>query len=81
MKACPDCSYPLCEYDEEVCLEWICWNCGYYTSNSPTDQKLFENMVRESPTHFIRKYFKSTKNNRRVDRTLLTRKLINKMPF
>jgi len=64
--------------------ERICWNCGFYISDSPAFQQcpqLFENMVRESPNYFIRKFLQNIladeslhepRNRRRLYRTLVS---------
>jgi len=39
--------------------ERICWNCGYYESNSPAYKlrpELFRNVVRDDPIHFMKKF-------------------------
>jgi hypothetical protein len=61
MSECPDCHCPLSKYlsgDYEVL---VCWNCGYYESNSPAYKahpELFKNLVRNDPTRFMRQFLK-----------------------
>lgn len=59
MTKCPDCHSIMNEYKSKGWLEWICWDCGHYSSNSPTfklSPSLFENMVRKNPDYFIKKF-------------------------
>lgn len=54
---CPECGSLLCEYEEEHIKERICWNCGYYESDSQAFKEcayLFKNMVRKNPLKFMR---------------------------
>jgi len=58
---CPECHSPISQYKSADWREWICWNCGHYESNSPAYRsypELFENMVRNDPTKFMKEYLK-----------------------
>lgn len=49
----------MCEYPVKDWLEYICWNCGYYQSDSPAYKlhpELFENIVIENPLQFIQRF-------------------------
>lgn len=82
MTECPDCENPkISEYLEKdsYFVIFICWNCGYYCSNSPTyeaEPKRFKDIVRDDPLYFMRKYgtYQPTgnrdKNNRQGNRTI-----------
>ena len=51
----------MSDYRVEGWTEKICWYCGHYESDSPIYRKypkLFENMVRENPTYFLKKFLK-----------------------
>jgi hypothetical protein len=59
MTKCPECQSLLCEYSDECWTDKICWNCGYYESNTPAFKKhpeFFKNMVRENPMGFMKKF-------------------------
>jgi hypothetical protein len=46
-------------------LNWICWRCGHYESNTPAFKSapyLFKDLVRDDPEHFMRKYCSPTEN-------------------
>ena len=61
MKSCPECDSPMCNYKEDIWNEWICWNCGHYESDTPAYKyysTLFKDIVRNNPSHFIRKFLK-----------------------
>lgn len=56
---CPECGSYLCEYSDGDVKERICWNCGYYESDSQAFKEasyLFRDIIRENSTHFIQKY-------------------------
>jgi len=58
---CPICQCPMCEYVSENWQVRICWACGHYESDSPAYRehpKLFENLVRDDPLHFIAEFLK-----------------------
>jgi hypothetical protein len=62
MNQCPECTCPLCNYTSGEYHVSICWNCGYYESDSPaynTSPDLFKDMVRKNPSEFIKKFLKS----------------------
>lgn len=65
---CPECSSIMFEYEEDAWLEWICWECGHYESNTPAFKscsEMFDNMVRENPQKFIEKHlFRSNFDNK-----------------
>jgi TPP-dependent pyruvate/acetoin dehydrogenase alpha subunit len=49
----------MSKYVTDDFTEQICWNCGHYESDSPAYRQhpeLFENIARENPIHFIRKF-------------------------
>jgi DNA-directed RNA polymerase subunit M/transcription elongation factor TFIIS len=59
MKSCPECNSRIYEYEDDIWLEWICWKCGYYKSNTPafkTCPSLFKDLVRDNPVKFLKKY-------------------------
>jgi hypothetical protein len=72
---CIDCSSQMYEYEEGEWTVWICWECGYYKSDSEgyaLNPKLFENMVRNNPTYYLNKYlFTNRKLNRDLKKSLL----------
>ena len=42
-------------------IEQICWNCGYYKSNSPAYREypeMFKDIVRKNPSYFMKKFLK-----------------------
>jgi hypothetical protein len=46
-------------------LNWICWRCGHYESNTPAFKSapyLFKDLVRDDQEHFMRKYCSPTEN-------------------
>ena len=60
---CPDCNGVLYEYREHIqtlihgvsgemdALEWVCWGCGYYDSNSPgflENPQLYRSMIKDN---------------------------------
>lgn len=65
---CPDCSSVMSEYVDGDWLEWICWDCGYYMSNTPAFKscpEMFKNIIRENPQKFIKKHlFRSKDDNK-----------------
>lgn len=69
---CPDCSLSMFEYEDGDWLIWICWECGYFKSNSPgynLTPNLFNNIIKENPQKFIEKYlFRSNTENKGADR-------------
>lgn len=81
MADCPSCHSTLCEYKNNEYLERICWNCGYYDSNSPAFKahpEFFRNIVRENPSHFMKMFlepkasdngYHEPQNRRKVNRT------------
>lgn len=81
MNDCSICQCPMCEYVSGNWLVRICWACGHYESDSPAYRehpKLFENLVRDDPLHFIEEFLKcrtsdgflhDTRNRRGLDRT------------
>ncbi|MDH5482860.1 MAG: hypothetical protein OEY22_08280 [Candidatus Bathyarchaeota archaeon] len=81
MVECPNCHSPMCLYKSGDWNEWICWNCGYYKSDTPSyeqNPELFINMVRENPAYFIQKHlvkklsddsYHEDSNRRKVTRT------------
>ena len=61
MSCCPDCQAPLCSYQSGIAEIKICWNCGYYESDSSAyfeSPELFRDIVRKNPQRFIRKFLK-----------------------
>ena len=86
MNFCPDCQSVLIDYYSANYYESICWNCGYYKSNSPAflhNPELFKNMIRDDPQYFIQKYlnhditlsddsYHEPHNRRKVNRTLFS---------
>lgn len=59
MNACPECNNRLYEYKDGVWLEWICWICGHYESNTPAFKAcpyLFKDLLRNNPIRFLEKY-------------------------
>ena len=61
MVLCPECQSPMSKFAVGEWTELICLNCGHYESNSPAyrdNPKLFENLVRDDPIHFLRKFLK-----------------------
>jgi hypothetical protein len=59
MKPCPECDAPLIGYKVGEFTEEICWNCGYYASDSPAFQQnpsMFKNLVRDNPKEFMTKF-------------------------
>ena len=72
MKACPECESKLYEYFDKRWIVLICWKCGHYESNSEayrTDPDYYENLVRENPVHFMRKFGSSTEKKHIEDST------------
>lgn len=66
---CPSCGAVLCSYVEENIEVSICWNCGYYSSNSPafkTNPDRFKNLVRDEPLKFLRKFLNISSSRRKV---------------
>jgi len=40
-------------------MEWICWRCGYYESNTPAFKEapeLFRDIVRKNANYYLVKY-------------------------
>ncbi len=82
MSICPECDSPLCSYQSRGFTETICWNCGYYDSNSPAFKKnpeLFKNMIRDNPIYYLKIYNEQSvadeslherRNRRRLDGTI-----------
>ena len=55
MTECPDCDSKLQEYlePENGFIQYICWRCGFYESNSPAyraNPEQFVNMIRDNPS-------------------------------
>jgi hypothetical protein len=51
----------MCEYKDNGITQLICWNCGYYESDSQAYKEhpeFFQNIVRENPSHFIERFLK-----------------------
>ena len=74
MKNCPCCDGSLLDYldQESGFIEYVCWQCGHYESNSPAfkqNPERFENLVRENPFYFLKKFRKSTENLQREEST------------
>ena len=65
---CPECRYMLSSYCEPDTgfIQSICWICGYYEDDSAAyrlDPKLFKEIVRERPNHFLKKFCHQLKGN------------------
>lgn len=59
MSRCPECNITIYEYYDGDWLEWICWGCGYYESNTPAFRSMpysFKDLVRNNPRAFLKKY-------------------------
>ena len=68
MEICPDCNSKLLDYFDKKSgfTEYLCWKCGLYASNSPAyrfSSEMFVNMVRENPSHFMRKIIHQPRGN------------------
>lgn len=58
MNICPECNNRIYQYQDGDWLEWICWRCGHYESNTPAFKSvpyLFRHLVRNNPIH-LKKY-------------------------
>jgi len=58
VKVCPKCNVPLRAERTGTFTEWICWDCGYYESDTPAYRahpELFLNMIRDNPHMFTRR--------------------------
>lgn len=58
-RVCEECNHTLFCYKDDKWLNWICWNCGHYESNTPAFKYapyLFKDLVRDNPEHFMKKY-------------------------
>jgi DNA-directed RNA polymerase subunit M/transcription elongation factor TFIIS len=58
MNICPECNNRIYQYQDGDWLEWICWRCGHYESNTPAFKSvpyLFRHLVRNNPIQFLEK--------------------------
>ena len=80
---CPECNCLLSKYIDDNFSIMLCWNCGYYESDSPAYQKnpsMFKNIVRNNRQYFLTKFLyrheiaddfsHEPQNRRRLDRTV-----------
>jgi DNA-directed RNA polymerase subunit M/transcription elongation factor TFIIS len=61
MTQCPECACLLCNYTSGDYHILVCWNCGYYESDSPAFfayPELFRDIIRKNPQQFMRKFLK-----------------------
>lgn len=56
---CQACKCRIYGYNDGSWMEWICWRCGYYESNTPAfkeDPELFRDLVRKNANYYLVKY-------------------------
>lgn len=67
MNNCPECDkgklYQFLDKASGFIIIQICWECGYYESDSQaykSHPEEFKNIVRQNPTYFLRKCYRAT---------------------
>ncbi|MCI0559176.1 MAG: hypothetical protein MN733_11820 [Nitrososphaera sp.] len=58
-RVCPACGGTSYGYLDGKWMEWICWGCGFYESNTPAfreSPQLFRDIVRKNGKYYLVKY-------------------------